>query len=202
MGLRKQQELESGITSIETVLVISVVLMATMSLMVALAGSQRSNKFIDSDSRIFDHAVTLLERAAGLRFGDPSPPAPAASDLATLVVPENSLFGIDGSQGAINTSASSGNHIGDVTTSLIPINLTLEQLSQISPMIWQYSTPVGGGNSTPLEWRIIVDRDLNGDGIISGPAETIAQSNGDLFRVAVMAGGRITASAIRTRRQL
>ena len=86
-----------------------------------------------------------------------------------------------------------------ITQLFTGLNITLTQVRQASPMVWQYmsgSREIFDGDG---QWRIIVSRDLNDDGDLTDPMETASAAQQDLFRIEIRYDGRRILSSVRSR---
>lgn len=180
---------EAGFSAVEALILIAVLGMATLSMAHTTISGQRSLTHMEDDSKIFDQAQVLMSRLAAIPFGTGSEPAASQWNLGMLVSIENDLFGSP--FGAHNPNAPTQFFTG--------ANVTLTQVRAAQPLEWQYAvgnSPYYGGNG---QWRVIVDRDLNGDGDLADPMEVQTQLSQDLFRIEIQYEGRRILRTIRSR---
>jgi len=174
----------AGFSSVEAVLVMAVLAMATLSMSHTMLGSRQSMQHLREDSLIRDQAHTLLSRLQSIPFGSNAGPV-SALQVASLVSLENDFM---------------GSPIGQPDPSNIQqiysgVSVSLRDLEGVSPITWEYAINgddyfVRGGT-----WSIIIDRDLNGDGDLLDPFE----GQDDLLRIELRHDGRSILRSIRSR---
>lgn len=179
-----REESRAGFSSIEAVLVMALLAMATLSMSHTMLGSRQSLQHLREDSLIRDQAHTLLSRLESIPFGSSAGPV-SALQVANLVSLENDFMG-----------SPLGQHDpANVQQIYSGVSVSLRDLEGVSPITWEYAVNgddyfVRGGI-----WTIVVDRDLNGDGDLLDPYE----GQSDLLRVEIRHNGHKILRAIRSK---
>lgn len=184
--------LEDGITTVEAVLMITLLGMATLSMAHTVVSGQRTLAHVEDDGRVNEQAQVLMTRLAALTFGTGNEGPASTWDLLMLVGVENNLFGSPYSGAPHNPATPEQTYWG---TS----GLTLSQVRSSSPLEWEYAINNVQYYGRQGTWQIIVDRDLNGDGDLTDPMELATASHQDLFRIEIRFDGRRILRTIRSR---
>ncbi|HMS15679.1 MAG TPA: hypothetical protein PKA37_02490 [Planctomycetota bacterium] len=215
---------ECGVSSVEALLGMSLMLVVAGGLLTALVANNARTQHMKTDAAMYDQASVLYERMMGIPFGSASSSSPNAVDLMNLVGMENSGNG----QGQPPTQVYNGS------------NLNLRQVALSSPLVWRYVAPTGGpgngqgnafgltggngvGNAyglgngggnggpgnfgqeqeanNPLagQWEVVVTPDLNGLGFSNNPLNTMFQGSGDVLLIQIKKNNRVLKSGIRSR---
>ncbi len=181
---------DGGFSSVEAVLIMSMIGMATLSMGHSIMAGQKALGYVEDDTRILDQAQVLISRMTQIPFGSGAETAASAPALAMLVAVENDLFGS-------STGASGAN--GQITQTFTGATVTLTQVRLASPMSWQYAVQGRAYYGLGGTWQIIVDRDVNGDGDTLDPVELATSASQDLFRIEIRYDGRRVLRTVRTR---
>lgn len=154
-----------GFTLIEIVVGLSVLLIATLALGLSLQAGAVAARELREGQIILGQAQSLIDRLIAIPFGLSTDPDPTASQVAEAFDPDRD-----------------------------PGTVTLFQLSRSPPGDdgWRFSLsdfPVVG------EWRVLVDRDVNGNGVEDGDLETSQR----VFRISVFFNDALILQTVRAR---
>lgn len=195
---RKTRRHQGGFSTVEAVLIMTLIAMATLTMAHTVISGQRALGHIEEDARIMDQAQILMTRLTQIPFGTGTESAAPASDISMVVAVENNLFGSSTASSGANGSTVNG-YSPTITQNFTGANVTLTQMALTSPLNWQYAVNGNSFYGLGKTWRVLVDRDLNGDGDTTDPMELATATSQDLFRVEIQYDGKRVLHTVRSR---
>jgi len=148
---------ESGFTLVEIVMAMSILLLCTLALGLSLQGGAAAARGLREDQVVLAQAQTFIDRIASQEFGHDYDPDPTAGQVTEI-------FDADDDPG----------------------DVTIFQLSRwpAADGGWKFQR---SDIQLQGEWKVVLDTDLNGDGLVAGDLETGQK----VFRISVLFDDRL-----------
>lgn len=165
LSFETRSDARAGFTLIEIVVGLSVLVVATLALGLSLQAGAIAARELREGQVILGQAQTLVDRLLAVPFGLSTDPDPTSAQIAEVFDPDSE-----------------------------PGTVTLFQLSRSPPGDggWKFSL---ADFPVPGEWRVLVDRDLNDNGIEDGELETSQR----VFRISVFFENSLVLQTVRAR---